>query len=300
MDILSNQLTYLLLYCSSIIRIQIYKLIAMKLKVLIILLGFGFSTNAQSLSKIWTTADGLKTPESVLFDETTNQIFVSNIDGDPTAKDGNGFISILNPDGKIKNLHWVTGLNAPKGQAIFDGNLYVADIDELVVINIEDAKILKRYKVEKAIFLNDVAVAKDGTVFVSDTRVTKVYALKDGSLNLWLDDPILVNPNGLWVENDQLYIGTDKLLQVDIPTKKISVLVNESGGIDGLEKLQDGNFIYSNWPGRIFITKGKESIKLLDTVGAKNTADIDFIPGKNLVLVPTFQANSVEAYTLKQ
>ena len=104
----------------------------MKLKnyLLYILLGAGFSSSAQSLTKVWTTTAGLKTPESVLFDVQSNKIYVSNIDGEPSTKDGNGFISVLDMDGKMHNLKWVTGLNAPKGQAIYEGNLYVADIDE--------------------------------------------------------------------------------------------------------------------------------------------------------------------------
>ena len=260
---------------------------------------FGFTVFSQTLTKIWTSADGLKTPESVLYNESLNCIFVTNIGGNPTEKDGNGFISILNTDGKIKNLRWVTGLNAPKGQAILNGNLYVADIDELVVISINESKIINRFKVENAKFMNDVTVDEDGTVYVSDMGDHKIYALTNGKLSLWLDDKLLENVNGLWAEKGQLYIGTNQLFQIDIKTKTIKALVENCGGIDGLEKLDNGNFIYSNWEGRIFITKGVDSIKLLDTVGKGNTADIDFVPGKNLVLVPTFSGNSVEAYTFK-
>lgn len=266
---------------------------------LFVLVGFGLSSFSQTLTKVWTTSDGLKTPESVLYDAASNSIYVSNIDGDPSKKDGNGFISVLNADGKIKNLHWVTGLNAPKGQAIYNGKLYVSDIDELVAISIKESKIIKRYKIENAKFLNDVTASEDGIIFVSDMQDHKIYALTDGKLTLWLDDKVLENANGLWAENGQLYIGTGQIVQADIETKKIRVLVENCGGIDGLEKLRDGNFIYSNWQGRIFITKGEESFQLLDSVGKQNTADIDFVPGKNLVLVPTFLSNSVEAYTLK-
>jgi DNA-binding beta-propeller fold protein YncE len=266
---------------------------------LITLMGISGSAFAQTLTKLWSTSDGLKTPESVLYDEATRSIYVSNIDGNPSEKDGNGFISVLNTDGKVKTLHWVTGLNAPKGQAISKGNLYVADIDELVVISIKEAKITKRYKVENAKFLNDVTASENGTIFVSDMGDNKIYALTDDKLSLWLDDQLLNKPNGLWAEKGNLYIGTGQLLQADIKTKKISVLVENTGGIDGLERLKDGNFIYSNWPGRIFVTKGTESIKLLDTVDKLSTADIDFVPAKNLVLVPTFAGNSIDAYSLK-
>jgi len=249
---------------------------------------------------VWTTTDGLKTPESVLYDATENCIFVTNIDGNPNIKDGNGFISTLYPDGKIKNLQWVSGLNAPKGQAIYKGKLYVSDIDELVEIDIKTAKITKRYKVENSKFLNDVTAGNDGTIYFSDMLDHKVYAITDGKLSIWLDDQKLENVNGLWAENGFLYIGTDKIYQADLKTKILTALVENCKGIDGLERLQDGNFIYSNWEGRISITKGKESIKLIETVGTKQTADIDFVPEKNLVIVPTFSKNSVEAYTLKR
>lgn len=273
----------------------------MKLKnyILIVFISIGLSSTAQTLTKVWTTTDGLKTPESVLFDVKSNKIYVSNIDGDASAKDGNGFISVLDVDGKMNNLHWVTGLNAPKGQAIHNGNLYVSDIDELVVINIKEAKITNKIKPENAKFLNDVTSAEDGTVFVTDMKDNKIYVLDNGKLVLWLEDKLITNPNGLWAEKGKLYIGTGQILQADIKSKEIKVLVNDCGGIDGLEKLENGNFIYSNWMGRIFVTKGTESIKLLDTVGKQNTADIDFVPAQSLVLVPTFLANSVDAYLFK-
>lgn len=260
---------------------------------------FGLNAFSQTLTKQWTATDGLKTPESVLYDAGSNSIFVSNINGQASEKDGNGFISILGIDGKMKNLNWVTGLNAPKGLAIYNGNLYVADIDELVVINIKEARITDKIKLENAKFLNDVTASEDGTIFVTDMRDNKIYVLENGKLTLWLEDQLISNPNGLWAENGKLYIGTGQILQADIKTKEIQVLVNDCGGIDGIEKLKDGNFIYSNWKGLIFITKGVKSIQLLDTVDKQNTADIDFVPGKNMVLVPTFLANSVEAYLLK-
>lgn len=264
-----------------------------------ILIAMSTVSYSQSLTKVWTTTDGLKTPESALYDDVTKSIYVTNIDGNHSEKDGNGFVSVLNTDGKMKNLQWVTGLNAPKGQAISNGNLYVADIDELIVISIKEAKITNRYKVENAKFLNDVTADEDGTVYVSDMKDHKIYALADGKITLWLDDIQLENVNGLWTEKGQLFAGNASILQIDIKTKSIKALVENCGGIDGLEKLKDGNFIYSNWQGRIFITKGTVSVKLLDTVDKQNTADIDFLPGKNLVLVPTFSGNSLEAYSLK-
>src|SRR5690606_12741434 len=89
---------------------------------------------AQHLDKVWQTTCDLKTPESVLYDQEKDVIYVANIDGDPSEKDGNGFISILNSDGIVKNLQWIKNLDAPEGLAIFKNKLYVADIDKLVEI----------------------------------------------------------------------------------------------------------------------------------------------------------------------
>ena len=84
---------------------------------------------AQRLEKVWQTTGDLKTPESVIYFQEKDVIYVANINCDPSAKDGNGFISVLNPVGSVKNLEWIKNLNAPKGMAIFKGKLYVADID---------------------------------------------------------------------------------------------------------------------------------------------------------------------------
>src|SRR5712691_7878176 len=87
--------------------------------------------------------EGFLTPESVLHDPVQDIYFVSNINGSPTAKDNNGFISRVRPDGAVENLKFIEGghggvtLNAPKGLAIRGDTLWVADID---VVRSFDAK----------------------------------------------------------------------------------------------------------------------------------------------------------------
>jgi outer membrane protein assembly factor BamB len=265
-----------------------------------ILLFGGSQLKAQKLEKIWSTPDGLQTPESVLYDEDRDVIYVANINGDPSEKDGNGFISILSPDGKIKDLEWVKKLNAPKGMAIYEGKLYVADIDQLVEIDIEKGRIVKKYDAPGAVFLNDVTACMNGMIFVSDTRTAKIHALHQGEFKVWLEGKPLETPNGLLAEKGKLYIGDKNIYEVDILTKKIDLLIEDAGGVDGLEKDNDGNFVFSNWPGRIFIHKDGKNIKLLDTTTEEsNTADIDFVHKTDEILVPTFFKNHVVAYKIK-
>ena len=268
---------------------------------LFFILLFGiFQVKAQKLEKIWTTPDGLKTPESVLYDENSDVIYVSNINGDPTEKDRNGFISILSPEGSIKDLEWVKKLNAPKGMAIYEGKLYVADIDQLIEIDIEKGRIVNRYFAPGAVFLNDVTACMNGMIFVSDTRTARIYALHQGEFKVWLEGKPMEAPNGLLAEKGKLYIGDNNIYEVDILTKKIDLLIKDAGGVDGLEKDNDGDFVFSNWPGRIFIHKDGQNIKLLDTTAEEsNTADIGFVHKTDEVLVPTFYKNHVIAYKLK-
>jgi len=77
-------------------------------------LQFNYPVSEPSVIKKWETDTLLRTPESVLLDEGRNILYISNINGQPTDKDGNGFISKVTLDGKIENLKWVEGFDAPK------------------------------------------------------------------------------------------------------------------------------------------------------------------------------------------
>jgi len=204
-------------------------------------------------------------------------LYVANINGDLSQKDGNGFISILKTNGEIEDLEWVSWLNAPKGKAIYKGKLYVSDIDELVEIDIKSGKITNKYKADGAVFLNDVAACMNDMIFVSDTCTSKIYALKDGKITAWLEAKPLEGPNGLMTEHGKLFVGDNNIYEVDIQLKKVTTLAENAGGVDGLEKNNEGDFIFSNWPGRVFIQKDGKTIKLMDTMVEEiNTADIDF------------------------
>ena len=106
----------------------------------------------------------MRTPESVYLDEGSGYLFVSQIDGQPNEKDGKGRISKLGLDGSVVTADWFTALNAPKGLRSFGGTLWVADMDEVIGIDIAAAKETARIKIDGAQFLNDVATGADGTV----------------------------------------------------------------------------------------------------------------------------------------
>jgi hypothetical protein len=99
-----------------------------------------------------------KQPESALFDTQRKVVYASNVAGDANAKDGVGFISKISPDGKLIELEWVKGLNAPKGMVMKGDKLYVSDVDQLVEIDIDKGEVSNRWNAEGSKFLNDTVV----------------------------------------------------------------------------------------------------------------------------------------------
>ena len=256
------------------------------------------------LTEKWA-ATGLKTPESVLYNATQDAIYVANINGSPTDKDGNGFISKLNLDGEVVTLEWVSGLDAPKGMAIHGGKFYVSDIDQLVEIDLASAQITQRYLPGDATFLNDVAADAGGTIYVSDTRANKLYRLKNGVFEIWLEGEPLDAPNGLFVEGSTLLSGNkNKVLAIDITTGDIEPFVDSTGTgniTDGLVPDGKGSYFTSNWQGGTWLIHPENApIKLLDTsADTINSADLEYIISKRLLLIPTFFDDRVVAYEWK-
>jgi hypothetical protein len=256
----------------------------------------------ERLTKLWETKEGLKTPESVLHDPKADVLYVSNVNEKPWEKDGNGFISKLSPKGEFIAVKWAAGLSAPKGMGIARGKLYVADIDELVEIDLTTAKVTARYSAVGAKELNDVATSAEGAVYVSDSGGPSVFTLKKGKLEPLTATEALAKVNGLLVTEAGLVVGQhDKLSTFDLETKALMTVAAEIGGIDGIVAVGDGSFVISDWAGKVqLVQSGKPAVVLLDTTpNEANAADIDFIAAEKTLLVPTFFDNKVVAYRLK-
>lgn len=252
-----------------------------------------------SLTKIWTSDASLPVPESVLVDPKENCLWVSCIDGKPTEKDGKGHIAQLKPDGRIIDRQWVTGLNAPKGMARFGKYLFVTDITDLVIIDIGERKIEKRIAIEGAQFLNDVSAGEDGSIYFSDMNTGKIHRWKDDVVTDFLTN--LKAPNGiLSVGNTLFFVDSGKLMKHQAGT--LSELASGmDGSTDGLEMIRPGEFLISAWTGHVYWASDKGKVKELLNTSKKNsqTADIGFDSNQQILFVPTFYKNTVEAYQLK-
>jgi len=258
---------------------------------------------SKRLEKVWTTQSGLNVPESSHYNKGDHKIYVSNIVGDANTKDGIGFISKLNEKGEFIEKQWVKGLNAPKGIDCTKTKLYVTDIDRVVEVDLKSGKIVKTYSSSKKKSLNDVCVAANGRVFISDDSGNCIYYVGKDSLEVFLESNKLGAMNGIYANSNFLYLGSKgNFISVDLKTKAINVLVENVGYLDGIEQLAPTVFVTSDWGGKIQLIrfgKNKGIEKILDSTAVKiNAADLGYIPTEKLLLVPTFLDNHVTAYKL--
>ena len=258
------------------------------------------------LIKKWETEKKFRVPESVLYDASGNTLYVSNINGRPTEKNGRGFISKVSLDGKIEVLKWAVGLNAPKGSAIHGSRLYVSDIDRLVEIDLKTGRISAKYPAAGARFLNDVVTDASGHVYVSDmsSKNSVIYRLAQGRMTVWLKGRDISNPNGLFMEEKRLMVGNSgdgSIKAVNLADKKITTIARVGSGIDGLRSDGRGNYFISDWKGKTsLVTASAKVIGLIDTTSSKiNSADLEYIKTRKLLLIPTFFDNRVVAYEVE-
>jgi hypothetical protein len=256
---------------------------------------------APQLVPAWT-ATGLANPESAVPDATGRFLYVSNVAGEGDAIDGNGFIARLGLDGKVLEREWARGLDAPKGLALAHGRLFVSDVTRLVEIDTATGAVVARHDAPGSKFLNDVALAPDGAVLVSDSGSARIHAWRDGRMDTWLAHESFGAINGLLPERDRLVVTTmrGKLLAVDWDTRAITELAGDLGNADGVVALGRGAYLVGEWPGRLFhVHADGTATTLQDSREGKRYIN-DFIVVGDLLVVPNWEPSSVSAYRLER
>ncbi len=264
-------------------------------------------------TKIWQVADELiQEPESTYYFEDENTIFVTNIVGGELDKDGQGWISKVSLDGELIEGKWVEGLNGPHGMRAYEGQLWVADIDELVGIDLESATITTRIPVPGAEFLNDLAIADNGTIFVSDTFTNEIYQVtQEGDVSIFTPGVEKEYPNGLLIEDDKLLVAawgnivnfdtfeTDVLghvYQLDLNSEAKTLITTEPlGNLDGIESDKEGNLLVTDFYGKLYLVDPDNGIARDLGLDLEYSADLGIIPEQNQVIIPDFD-RTVQAF----
>jgi sugar lactone lactonase YvrE len=175
----------------------------------------------------------------------------------------------------------------------------------LVEADIETQTITNRYPFPEPVFANDVTCDESGTFFVTDGGKACIYKLENGKFVEWFKGDWLNGVNGILAVNNKVCVGTasdGSLRSIDTHTKEIKTLLTlgPSVVIDGLRSDGKGNFLVSDYAGKLIRVspEGKTEL-LLNTKSRQITlADFEFIPEKSLVVIPTFTDNRVMMYKL--
>lgn len=254
-----------------------------------------------SLSPAWQVA-GLEIPESVIEVKRGGKSYflVSVIKGDFFSKDGNGDIAKISANGKLLDSQWASGLNAPKGMAVSGKFLYVADIDEVAVIDLKTGAVVNVIPIPGAVFLNDVAANRRGDIFISDTGGGKIFRIRNFVPEIYIDN--VASANGLFIDKDELVVGSGTQLVRYNTALEARVITQLSFSIiDGIAEIKRDNYLVSLWEGQIYWINHDGSHTLLLDLTAERifTADFAYNNDKRLLVVPNFFSNTVTAYRLK-
>lgn len=277
------------------------------------------ATSGPKPAVIW---EGFSTPESVVWDEAGDRYLVSNINGRPVDADGNGFISELDPEGKVKTLKWIEGgkngakLNAPKGLVLSKDLLFVADLDTVRMFDSKTGAPKGEVALAGATFVNDLAGGEDGTVYASDSGLKMegadfkpsgsdaVWAIKDGKATAVGKSEELGRPNGLLFTDVGLLVatfGSGAIYTLDEKGARKNEQKPPKGSLDGLIQVGDEIFV-SSWEGQtVYRSKLGDGSKFEWTpvlTGLAAPADIGFDGKRKRVLVPRFMDNVVQAFDL--
>lgn len=260
---------------------------------------------------------GLQAPASAVHDTKTDTYLLSNVNGSPFAADNNGFISKLNPDGRLVALQFIAGgqnqvaLNAPKGMAIVDRSLYVVDLNTVRVFDVDTGASKDSIAVEEAQCLSDIAVAADGSLYVSDVglkdgfqasgsdaiyRIDAQKKVERLAAGAYLGQPsgLSADAQGVWVAT----LGSGEVFHLSKDHKVSGTLKPPTGKLVGLATLDDQSILVSSWEcGCVYkSSQGAPFTKVIDNVAG--AADVSYDSKRKRLLVPLANADAFETHSL--
>jgi sugar lactone lactonase YvrE len=263
---------------------------------------------------------GFETPESVLYDPASDVYLVANINGNPTAADGNGFVSRVTPSGRVVALKWIDGtrpgttLNAPKGMAIVGDTLYVSDITAVRLFDRRTGRFKASVDIPGATFVNDLASAPDGSVYVTDSGLRPDFS-PSGTDAVYRIDPMgtlstvarrtaLRNPNGIAVRpNGRLVVVTfskpGEVLTLARNGQLVGAWTLPAGQLDGVVILPDGALLVSSWEASAVYRVERGGTARVVVRNVPSPADIGYDSKRGRVLIPIFTKSQVVIQPLR-
>lgn len=262
------------------------------------------------------TLSDFDVPESIVRDPQDGAYYVSNVNGGPTDKDSNGYISKIASSGNILIQRYIGGekegspLHAPKGLLILENEIWVTDIDAVKVFD-KHAKTLTKlldFAPLGAKFLNDLTYDPSrGIVYVSDMLGDRIYSIdraRGDRIDVFKEGAELGNPNGLLFnprsKNLLAVTWKGRIIEVD-RLGRVRVLKKDLSTLDGVDDDGQGALYVSSFEkGEIYRIEffGRGQMKTVFG-GLTTPADISYDRQADELLVPSFKGGTVTTIPMK-
>jgi hypothetical protein len=271
--------------------------------------------------------------ESCSYDAERGVIVVPNRGVPQAVQSNNAWVSFINHDGSVQTARWIgvqnsadraaltppLVLNDPFGSDIVNGMLYVADRDGGTTPTEASVAVIRRFnmktgapagetRVEGVAWINDIAVAGDGTVYGtqsgdrSDSTTWQLLKItRDGRASILVQGPPLRVPNGVAIDRQGNIVvvntgdsavvtfspagrllktehaaqaGSDGLVIMPDGTKYVSSVIN--GGVSRMRPGQPAELIARNIPSAASMCYDAGANQLVIPMNANN--GLAFVP----------------------
>jgi DNA-binding beta-propeller fold protein YncE len=277
----------------------------------LVMSGLGSSVEAQ------ITVTELQTPYSFVSSQSGTEYFISSVNGEPEKADNNGFITKLDANGKILNLKFVQGgkadvtLHAPKGMALVNQTLYVADLDTLRAFDINSGKSVAVITIPESTrgtrtLLTDVAYDGKGLLYCSDQKANRIYRVELASqkVSVLVSDQTLAGPTGLAVHpksGQLIVVSWDKGKIFEISPEGVMSELFSNGffssrftNLRGVDFDRWGNMYVSDFTtGKVWRMSWNKRFQVIAEY-LPSPGDISIDRTNNLILVPYEFAGAAE------
>ncbi len=235
----------------------------------------------------------LRGPESIAWDAMGKRFLVSNTLGK----------NIVSMDPKGKYSPFIgKGLKAPRGIIARANNLFIADVDQVHIVDLEKATITASIPVTGAKMLNDIALDKLGYMYVTDTAVNAIFIINPHNKAVdKIVSPLLKSPNGIIYDmprDQMLIVGFTKqspIISLSTRDKSISPFMDSIySELDGIAIDDLGRIYFSSWEQDMIVEIPQEQNRFVAKFkGIKDAADMIYYLPNNELIVPLFTKNKI-------
>ena len=293
-------------------------------------LGVALEGKYTPMSKNVKVYGAVVNAESCSYDTVRGLIVVTNRGADQNQIPNDGFVALLNHDGSVHTAKWIGAtrdgltLNHPTGSDIVNGVLYVADIDGGTTASEPSVAVIRKFnmttgapagelRVSQSPSIHDIAVASDGTIYATQTRLpgpttdpshSKIFKITaQGAVSELIIGPPLRGPNGIVIDNDGnlvvVNIDTNDVLTFALDGKLLKTEHAVQPGNDGLVVMKDGTkYVSSVRQGGVSRIRAGQPADLIAS-GIPNAASMCYDSDANQLVIPMNPNNGVAIIPLR-